>query len=188
MSAAGDGRTRLWRLGAVLLFCGAPLLLAGLSVADLTRAAAARALAAQQGATLSQIVALVAKHRARGLAPNGAASLYLASTSASLARSELQETATRLATAAGGQLVEAQFTSTPEQEADGTVAIQLDLDIANKGLFDLLWAVESRLPVLEVTDLSARRNGDQNSEGGAAAGDLLHVDLTVQGRWKKGTG
>ena len=187
MTAPGV-KVQLWRFSALALFYGGPLLLLGLSIANLAQASSARDIAARQQATLSRIEAQVAKHRFHGLSPRDAALLYLASTSASLARSEIQDVATRLVDAAGGRLAEVQFTSTPEQEADGTVALQLSLEIENKGLFQLLWTTESQLPLLEVTDMSARSNNNQGDTGPSNAG-LLHVDLTIQGHFvRKGTG
>ena len=190
MTTAGLGKPQLWRYGALLLFCGGPLLLLGIGFENLANAWATGDLAGRQQSTLSQIITQVAKHRARGLAPADTRSMFLKSPSASLARSELQAMTTRLAGAAGGHLIEAQFTSTPEQEAGGAVAIQLSLTIDNKGLFDLLWDVESRMPLLEVTDLSVRREGDLNDGdgGGMVAGGPLRVDLTIQGHWKKELG
>jgi len=182
------GRDQLWRFGALALFCGVPLLLLGLSFANLTQASAAREIAARQQTTMAQIVAQIAKHRAHGATPADTASLYLGSTTPSLARAELQERTTQLVAAAGGHLAEAQFTSTPEQEADGTVAIQLSLAIDNKALFELLWSIESRVPLIDVTDLSARQSDAQSDGGVGTANGALHVDLTVQGHWRKSTG
>ena len=181
--------TRVWRYGSVLLFCGLPLLLLGLAVFDLIDASEARDDAARQQATLSQIVAQLARHRPRTPTPAETASLYLASTSASLARAELQDRAIKLVARTGGTLAEAQIVSTPEQENDGAVAIQLTLTIGNEGLRDLLYGVEAGLPLLDVTDLSVDWD-DQSNEavttderpGGAR---MLHVELTVRGHWKR---
>lgn len=180
---AGSGKAQLRRFIVLALFCGGPLLLLGLSVANLMQVSLAHDITARQTAISLQIVARVAKRRFQGLTPQDATLLYLASTSASLARSEIQDTAARLVEAAGGRLAEVQFTSTPEQEADGTVALQLSLEIENKGLLELLWTTESRLPLLDVTDLSTRRNNDQSGSSG-----LLHVEMTVQGHFRKGMG
>ena len=88
------------------------------------------------------------------------------STSARRARAsrkaELQERAGRFIEASGGHLEEAQFTGSPELEADGTVAIQLSLTIDNKGLRDLLYAIETATPLFTATDLSAKPIGAQN--------------------------
>lgn len=180
-------KARLWRYGSLGLFLGVPLLLLALAMSNLIEASQARAMAARQQGVLAQLVAQANRRGARSLTPAETASLFLASTSNSLARAELQERATKLVGQAGGRLKEAQFTATPEQEADGTVAIQLSLDVDNKGLLDLLYAVETSVPLLTVSDLSARTNDGQNEDRPSGNG-LLHVDMTVQGHWRKAAG
>ena len=180
-------KAQLWRYGSLALFCGVPLLLVALIVSNLIEASQARGIADRQEAVLTQLVAQASKRGSRSLTPAEAASLYLASTSDSLARAELQERATKLVLQSGGRLAEAQFTGTPEQEADGTIAIQLSLDIDNKGLLDLLYAIETSVPLMTVSDLSARTNNGQSEERPGDAG-LLHVDVTVEGHRRKGTG
>ena len=180
-------RAQLWRFGAVALFFGLPLLLLGLAVGNLAEASASRQVAAKQEATAAQIVKEVAKRQAHRLQPQDTTALYLTAASPTLARAELQERVGRFVEAAGGHLEEAQFTSTPEGEAEGTVAIQLSLTIDNKGLRDLLYAIETATPLLDATDLSARPIGAQNAMAAGQTGSL-HVDLTVQGHFRKGTG
>ena len=180
-------RNQLWRVGALTLFCGLPLLLAALAMDDLVEASTARAIAARQNATAAQIVKQVARRQARQLQPQDTSSLFLSAGSESLGRAELQERTDRFVKEAGGHLEEAQFTSTPEQEADGSVAIQLSLTIDNTGLRDLLYAVETATPLLEATDLSARPAGSQAS-GSDEPAKLLQVELTVEGHLRKGKG
>lgn len=180
-------RDRLWRFGALALFCGLPLLLAALAIDDLVEASTATAVAARQTATAAQIVKQVAGRQARRSQPQDTSSLFLSADSASLGRAELQERTDRFVKEAGGHLEEAQFTSTPEQEAEGSVAIQLSLTIDNSGLRDLLYAVETATPLLEATDLSARPAGSPAS-GGEAPAALLQVELTVVGHLRKGKG
>lgn len=185
----GAQKIQLWRYGALAFFCGLPLLLVALTISNIMEASAAREVAERQQTTLSQIIAQIAKHRTHAMTPEDTASLYLQSASASLARAEIQDKASRLVDGAGGHLVEAQFTSTPEQEEDGTVAVQLTLDIENKGLFNLLYAVETALPLLDATDLNAHKANSQNEgSGGMVASGPLRIELTVQGHFRKGTG
>lgn len=176
-----------WRFGSIAFFCGLPLLLLGLAVSNVVEATQADGLAARQKAIYAAIVAQLEKHRARAGTPVDTATLYLTSASGSLARAEIQERATKLVAEAGGHIAEVQLTATPEQEADGTVAIQLSLDIDNKGLLDLLYATETGLPLLDVTDLSAHRNSGQ-SEDAVSEGGSLRVEMTVRGHWRKSTG
>lgn len=187
--APADTRTQLWRIGALALFCGLPILLVSLGAANLLEASAARRLAAREDATVSQIVKQVARRRTRSMTPADTASLYLASRSASLARAELQAKLEAAVTAAGGRLVEAQFTGSGDAEAAGTIAIQLTLDIGNKGLLDLLYALETTLPLLQPTALVARSDaaGSDADVGPGPSGQagLLHVELTIDGFWRK---
>jgi hypothetical protein len=191
----GSGKAQLWRYGSLAVFCGLPLLLLGLVIANLVEASAVGDETAREQTTLSQIVAQMARHRARALTPADTASLYLESASASLARAEIQEKATALVAQSGGRLAETQLVGTPEDEAAGLVAIQLTLAIDNKGLLDLLYQIETGLPLLEVTDLNVSRNDGQGGDAVAddasrpeAAAGLLRVELTVTGRWRKTTG
>ena len=180
-------RAQFWRFGAVALFFGLPLLMLALAVGNFAQASGSREIAAKQDATAAQIVREVANRQAHRMRPQDTGALYLAAASPSLARAELQERAGRFVEASGGHLEEAQFTASPEQEADGTVAIQLSLTIDNKGLRDLLYAVETASPLLEATDLSAKPIDAQNNSASEEVG-LLHVDLTVQGHFRKGPG
>ena len=90
-------------------------------------------------------------------------------------------------TEAGGRVAEVQLVETPEQEADGTVAIEVALDVDNKGLRDLLYAVESGLPLLTVSDLNVQQANMQGDEGAGPTGQL-RVQMTVQAHWRKATG
>ena len=184
-------KSQLWRYGAILLFCGAPLLLLGLAVSNVIDASEAHGEAERQQATLSQIVTRVARHGTRTLTPTDTATLYLASPSGSLARAEIQDRATKLALRAGGAVVETQIIGTPEQEADGTIAVRMTLTIDNGGLRDLLYETETGLPLLEVSDLAiereeARDNGQSGIEGPGER--PLHVQMTLQGHWRKAAG
>ena len=180
-------KTQAWRIGALVLFLGVPLVLTGLAIENLAEASQADELAQRNATTTAAIVAQIEKHRGRHAKPVDTASLYLASTSASLARADVQALATRLVGEAGGRVVETQLVETPEQDADGTVAIEVSLEIDNKGLRDLLYAVESGLPLLTVSDLSVQPASAQGDEGGGLLGQLK-VQMTVQGHWRKAAG
>ena len=180
-------KTQAWRIGALALFLGLPLILAGLAIENLAEASQSDDLAQHKAATTAAIVAQVEKHRARHGKPVDTASLYLASASGSLARADLQALAIRLVSEAGGRIDETQLVETPEQDEDGTVAIQVSLDIDNKGLRDLLYAVESGLPLLSVSDLSVEQASAQGDDGAAVPGQLK-VQMTMQGHWRKAAG
>lgn len=173
-----------WRLCAIAVFCVMPVLLVGLALSNLMDATQASEQASRKREVTAKIVAQIEKHRSRIATPVDPRKFYLASGSDTLARAEIQERAAKLTEQAGGRIIEMQLTGTPEQEAAGAVAIQVSLDIDNKGLLDLLYAVESGLPLLDVTSLSVQTNAGRPSLGGSA----LHVDMTVRGHWRKATG
>lgn len=185
---ADKTKAQALRLGALALFCGVPLLLGAAAIANLTEAAQSNDIARRKAATTAAIVAQIEKHRARGLKPVDVSALYLASASASLARAEIQALATKLVGEAGGRVSEVQLVETPEQDADGTVAIEVALDIDNKGLRDLLYAIEAGLPLMTVSDLTATHAGTQGDEAGGDAPGRLKVQMTLQGHWRKATG
>ena len=187
MMVSAQTKIQAWRIGAIALVLGLPLLLAGLAIGNLTEASQADDLAARKAATTAAIVGQIAKHRARHTKPVDTGSLYLASTSGSLARADIQALATRLVGEAGGHVAETQLVETAEQAADGTVAIEVSLDIDNKGLRDLLYAIESGLPLLTVSDLSVQQASAQDADATAAPG-RLKVQMTVQGHWRKAAG
>lgn len=174
----------LWRLLAISVFCGLPLLLLGLSVSNLMDASLALERVETTRAMTTRIVAQLEKHRSKVTTPVDTARFYLASGTDTLARAEIQDRAGRLTTQAGGRIIETQLNGTPEQEAAGTVAIQLSLEIDNQGLLNLLYAVESGLPLLDVTNLNVQANNDRSGRGDRA----LHVDMIVRGHWRKTTG
>ena len=184
---AARTKTQAWRIGALVLFLGLPLAATGLAIENFAEASQSEALAQRKATTTAAIVAQIEKHRARHVKPVDTASLYLASTSASLARADVQALATRLVGEAGGRVVETQLVETPEQDADGVVAIEVSLEIDNKGLRDLLYNVESGLPLLTVSDLSIQPASAQGDEGAATPGQLK-VQMTVQGHWRKAAG
>ena len=61
----------------------------------------------------------------------------------------------------------------------------MTLDIDNKGLLDLLYAVETGVPLLDVTGLSVQKTSGPSEE---TLNNQLRVEMTVRGKWRKGTG
>jgi general secretion pathway protein M len=175
---------QVWRYASLALFCGVPLLFFILIATNLKDTADARALEDRQRAQLSQIVARLASHPRRVLTLAEKASLYLDAKTVSLARAELQARTGKIVTAAGGRLSEAQFTGTSDQEANGTLAIQLALSIENKGLRDLLYDLEAGLPLMTVASLNVRKQTAEGADGGADGGPL-QVEVTVHGYFKQ---
>lgn len=187
-----DMRGKVWVYGAILLFCGMPLLLLGLAITEVIDGFEAGDEAARQQSTFKQIVSQMSRHQARSLTPTDIASFYLASLNGSLASAELQDRARKLVMQAGGRIAEVQGVGAPDQDVAGEVTIRLALAIDNNGLRDLLYGIETSLPLLDVTDLNVTRDdgqsGGDNADGQTIGNSLLRVELTVRGHWRKSTG
>jgi hypothetical protein len=182
-----DAKGRIWLYASLTCFCGLPLLLIVLIGTNLRATTTARDLAAQQQASLSQIVTGLAGRRGLAMTPEDVASLYLASVTGSLATAELQEYVTKLVDGAGGHLTEARLIGTPEQEADGIVAVQISLNIDNKGLLNLLYGLEAGLPLMVVSDLNVSTANRPRSDS-SNYGSPLNVEITVQSHFRKKAG
>jgi hypothetical protein len=186
-------RRQLWRYGSLALFVALPLMLLSLAITNILDAAAAHRQVARDQLALSQTIAATMHHQTISLSPREAASLYLESTSVSLAEAEIQQTITNLVTQAGGNLVETQHTGTLGDGRADTVAIKATLVIDNKGLLDLLYQIETGLPLLQITELEIscgdRTNTTSIDDGTTLAGtDSLQVQMSVSGHWRKAAG
>lgn len=180
-------KQRAWRIGSIVFFIGLPLLLVSLIFSSLSAISDIGDRALREKGSLAQIVARLARHSSKDMSDEDKASLYLTSASGSLARAEIQERTTALVDRAGGRILETQPTGTAEEEADGNVAIQVTLDIDNKGLFDLLYSIESGLPLMTLSSLNVRKM-DASGEGKTNDDAQLHIEMTVQGHFRKSTG
>ncbi|MCW6508823.1 type II secretion system protein GspM [Lichenifustis flavocetrariae] len=176
--SAGQG----WRLAAIGLFLGLPLLLAVVAGLNLAAASDASESADRAEATARTIVRQVERARTGPENASDLSSIYLASPNVSLARAELQAMTAKLVETAGAHLIETQSVEATEQTAAGRISVQLTLDISNPGLLDLLYAIETSVPLLTVPDLNARAEADPESK--ADGSGLLRVTMTVQGAWK----
>lgn len=180
-------RTDPWRLGAVCLFLGLPLGLAGATFANLAAVVQATDAAERKAEPLARITAELATRKTQARAPRDTGPIYLSITSESLARAEIQALLTRLVATASGRLIETQGITEAEGEAGpkpggrGRVALQLTLDIANAGLLDVLHAIETGLPLLTVRALDVRRGPRGDAPTGA---DSLRITLVVEGFWR----
>jgi hypothetical protein len=168
-------RRSLWRLAAIGLFLGLPLGCAAVAGLALTAGAESNEIADHADATARAIVHQLDRKSDVAESANGTAALYLASANASLARAELQALAGRLIDGAGGRLVEVRPADEAGTEPSGRVSIEIALATTNAGLLDLLYAIETGLPLLTVPRLDATASG---------SGDELQVTLTLEGRWK----
>jgi hypothetical protein len=172
----------LWRLGAFGLFGLLPLLLFGLSLGNMIGALAQRDEMEQQRELLSTIVGRLARHHGKDLSVADVSSLYLTNSTESLALAELQSRAASILKDAGGHLNEAQPVENDGPKQNGLVGLQMSFDIDNQGLFDFLYAAETGLPLLTVTDLSVRR--DEGGADGDTSTARLHVDAKIAAHFR----
>lgn len=187
MTGVTTGPRQRW-LGpaSVAVFLGMPLVLAVLTLGHLGSwwdAHSGRAENEERIAELETRIRRLAMEQAgkAGKPDAGQASIYLAATAPGLARAELQQRIVALIEQAGGRLIEARGEDEPEAAA--SVLLRATLDIGNAGLFDLLAAIETGVPLLTVEGLNIRT---QTGRGGAEAADpVLRVALAVRGHRKE---
>ena len=66
--------------------------------------------------------------------------------------------------------------------AQDSVSLRATLDIDNNGLLQLLYILESGVPLLDVETISIRR---VSGAADPASPDLLRVEMTVRAHWKQ---
>lgn len=174
----------LMRLSAVLVFIGLPIILTGLGALNFIDAADAGLDAAEkriQIATLAGRLAAAAKRDK----PQNLSAVYVNGTSRSLASANLQQLLVDATSASSGHLIETSTidpTDSDNPDAADVVEVRATLDIDNGGLLQLLYRLETGVPLLDVDTLSVRRLNESNGDKSKA--DMLRIDLAVKGRWK----
>lgn len=172
---------------AVALFVGVPLLLLAVTITNLARWSEASAAATATAGHLAQVESRIRGEAGRPVLVRGDLStLYLAAATGSLARAELQQRLVGLVERAGGRLIEVRGDEAPDAAARRSIQLRLSLDIGNDGLFDLLAAVETGLPLLTVEAVNIRPAAGRNA-GGEEADPVLRVALAVRGYRREDT-
>lgn len=184
MSAPAAPRP-LRRIATGALAIAIPLGLLAFAGVALLQASDASALADRQEASVSAIEARVAR-LARERGPHrDASAIYLPGDGAELARAELQQLVAEAVAGAEGRLIETQEPGTllaSDAPDDGRVELRVAFDIRNDGLLDLLYGLETRLPLMTIERLESRRleaGGDETPED-----PTLRVGLVVRGHRK----
>lgn len=180
MTVEDAAKRRRLRLASLALFVGAPVLLLSLTVLNLLGASHNDARATRQEALLEQIERRVGTGGGTAL-PGDTSALYLAETSDTLAKAELQQLVVGLIARTSGRLIEAQGDE-PAGEDSRQVQVRVTFDVTNDGLFDLLHGIETGVPLLSVEEVGLRKLPGQS--GGEDADPLLRVSLVVVGHWK----
>lgn len=187
MTLAEIRGTRWFGPLAVALFVGTPLLLGAITIANLARWSEAGTAAAATGGHVAQLEARIRAEAGRPVPTRADLSaLYLTAGAASLAHAELQQRLVALVERAGGRLIEVRGDAAPEVAAQRSILLRLSLDIANDGLFDLLSAIETGLPILTVEAVNLRPVSGRNA-GSEDADPMLRVALAVRGYRREDT-
>ena len=71
--------------------------------------------------------------------------------------------------------------TTPQQEDNRRVKLQVTLDATNESLFNLLYEIETGVPILAVEQISIRKLPSRT--GGPENDPVLRVSLVVRGHW-----
>ena len=169
------------RWAALGLFVILPLALLVLAAANLV---AVTDLRARETTTTEQIGRYAARLAAlpadgRAAAPSA---VYVAAPSRSLAEADLQRRLVALVETASARVVESGSGSVPETEASELIEIRVTLDGDNADLLRFLYAVETGLPLMEITDLAVRRL--QSEESDLGADPELRIDVVIRAPWK----
>lgn len=172
---------------AVALFVGTPLLLLAMTITNLARWSEAGAEANAAAGHLAQVESRIRAEAGRPVPSRGDLSaLYLTAETGSLARAELQQRLAGLVERAGGRLIEVRSDDAPDAAAQRSIQLRLSLDIGNDGLFDLLAAVETGLPLLTVEAVNIRPASGRTPEG-EEANPILRVALAIRGYRREDT-
>ncbi|KQP94625.1 MULTISPECIES: type II secretion system protein GspM [unclassified Methylobacterium] len=172
---------------AVALFVGTPLLLLLVMLTNLARWSEAGDEATASAGYLAQVESRIRAEAVRSVPTEGDFSaLYLTARTGSLARAELQQRLASLVERAGGRLIEVRSDDTPDLTVQRSIQLRLSLDIGNDGLFDLLRAVETGLPLLTVEAANIRPVSGR-LPGSDEANPTLRVALAIRGYCRENT-
>lgn len=174
----------LLRLSAVLVFIGLPVILTGLGVLNFLDAADAGFDAAAKKIQITALAGRLAAAAKRDK-PQNRSAIYIEGASRSLASANLQQLLVDATSASSGHLIETSTvdpTDSDNPDRADIVEIKATLDIDNGGLLQLLYRIETGVPLLDVDTLSMRRLNA--SDGDKAKAVMLRIDLAVKGRWK----
>lgn len=159
-----------------------PLGALAFAVVSLLQASETSVLADRQEATVAALEARVARLHERAGQTLDASAIYLTGDGAEIARAELQKLLVEAVGDADGRLIETQEPGDvrdADAPDDGRVELRVTFDVTNDGLLNLLYGLETRLPLLTVERIEARRldaNGETDAED-----PTLRVSLVARG-------
>ena len=172
------------RLLAVALFIGVPALLLGLAALNVIQLGDDRFSAAEKEA---QVAALTRRLNSKTTQSNlpDLSTIYVRGASRSLASANLQQYMVDTVAATSARLIETaamEPDATDEPDSVQDLGLKTTLETDNKGLLQLLYKLESGIPLLNVETLSVRR---LPNDGGETKPGTLRVDVAVTGKWRQ---
>lgn len=182
MSAEDGSKGSLRRTATGALALAVPLGALVFAIVTFLQASETSALADRQAATVSVLERRVATLRERPGATLDASAIFLPGDGVEIARAELQKMLVEAVAAAEGRLIETQEPGTglaSDEPDDGRIELRVSFDAGNDGLLDLVHGLETRLPLLTIVRLEARRldaGGDDDPED-----PTLRIGLVVRG-------
>lgn len=167
-------------LGALALFVVTPIAAIVLTGFNVWRGSEVGDRAVAQEAVLGQIEQRIAAG-ASGLRGGGDMSaVYLTASSGALAKAELQQHVGVLIEHAAARLIEVRAQDEDTQE-NGRVHLQVTMDATNASLFDVLYEIETGLPLLSIEQIGIRKVPSRT--GAPDIDPSLRVTLIVRGHW-----
>lgn len=150
----------LLRWTALCALVALPVAALALTAVNLLQAADLDALAAAQGQTVAQLERRVAAAAGRATPAVDASAIYLPGATPALAKASLQRLLVDAVERASGRVIEAEDANLEggaEERQDGGVRLRITFDARNAALLDLLYALETGLPLLSVERIEIRR-------------------------------
>lgn len=187
---AGVPASRTLRLTAILLFVGLPLALATVTGLNLLRLADLSDQTEMRTDLLRRLEQRIARLGVDGTSTADTSAIYLDGETQAVARAGLQQRLVAMVNETSGKLIEAQEVDKPDadpSDADDNsdVLLRVAFDARNAGLLDLLYRIETGLPLLTVRSIMLRTLPGQ-AEGGDQD-PTLRVDLVVEGHTRSHT-
>lgn len=185
MSGEETSRPRLRRIATVALAVALPIGLTVLAAVNFLQASETSGLADRQAATVAALERRVARLASEPQAQRDLTAIFIPGDGPEIARAELQKILVDAVSEAGGRLIE---TQEPGQQIaadapdDGRVELRVAFDAKNDALLDLVYGLETRLPLLTIERVEARRldlSGEEDPED-----PTLRVGLVVRGHRK----
>ena len=176
---AGGRRVMLW--GALALFVAAPATAVALTAFNLVRSSEIDARAAAQETVLRQIEQRV-RYGTTAAGGGDVSTLRLRAQSSTLAKAELQQLVVRMVDRASARLVETRAgDNEAEQDDKRRVELRVTLDATNESLFELLYALETGVPLLTVEQIGIRNLPSRT--GTPETNPMLRATLLIRGHW-----